>query len=91
MFKDSEFSVNDGKFEVVLIKTPKNKPELLKTYTGLINQIRDKNVIFLKTSKLLIETDRPMEWSLDGEYEQTNGIIEITNIPNNINILTMGN
>ena len=61
------------------------------TYTGLINQIRDKNVIFLKASKLKIEADRPMEWSLDGECAKTDGKIEIENINNNINILTMKN
>ena len=72
-----------------MIRTPKNKAELLKTYTGLINQIRDKNVIFFKTSKLTIEADSPMQWSLDGECIQTDGKIEINNLNNNINILTM--
>ena len=89
MFKNEEFSINDGEFEVILIKKTKNKAELLKTYTGLINQIRDKNVIFFKTSNLTIEADQPMQWSLDGEYAETNGKIEIKNIKNNINILTM--
>ena len=89
LFKNEEFSINDGEFEVILIKKTKNKAELLKTYTGLINQIRDKNVIFFKTSKLTIEADQPMQWSLDGEYAETNGKIEIKNIKNNINILTM--
>lgn len=89
MFKNDEVSINDGKFEVLLIKTQKNKAELLKTYASLINQVRDKNVIFLKTSKLKIETDQTMQWSLDGECAETNGEIHINNLNNNINVLTL--
>lgn len=91
LFKDDEYSFNDGKFEVILIKKTKNKAELLKTYTGLINQVRDKNVIFLKTSELMIESDKNMFWSLDGEKEETTGKILIKNINNNINVLTINN
>ena len=89
MFKNEEFSINDGQFEVVLIKATKNKAELLKTYTGLINQKRDKNVLFFKTSNLKIETSGQMQWSLDGEEEDTIGNNKKKNIQNNINILTM--
>lgn len=91
MFKNDEFSFNDGEFEVILIKKTKNKAELLKTYTGLINHIRDKNVIFFKTSKLKIESNQQMYWSLDGEKVETLGNIEINNINNNINFLTLDN
>lgn len=89
MFKEDEVNVNDGKFEVLLIKKTKNKAELLKTYTKLINQKRDDNVIYFKTSKLKIETEKSMKWSLDGEMEESNGIVEIKNLEHNINFLTM--
>lgn len=89
MFKDDEVDINDGKFEVLLIKKQKNKADLLKTYSKLINQKRDENVIYLKASKLKIETQEKMEWSLDGELKQTDGTIEILNVVNNINFLTM--
>lgn len=89
MFKNDEVNLNDGKFEVLLIKKTKNKAELLKTYTKLINQKRDDSVIYLKTSKLKIETDKKMKWSLDGELTESQGNIEIVNLENNINFLTM--
>lgn len=89
MFKNEEVDINDGKFEVLLIKKQKNKAKLLKTYTKLINQKRDDNVIYLKASKIKIETNQKMKWSLDGEQQETQGTIEIKNIENNIDFLTM--
>lgn len=89
LFKENEVDVNDGKFEVLLIKKTKNKAALLGTYAKLIMQIRDENVIYLKTSNLKIETNEKMKWSLDGEQEESNGNIQIKNLANNISVLTM--
>lgn len=89
LFKKDEVDLNDGKFEVLLIKKQKNKAKLLKTYTKLINQKRDKNVIYLKASNIKIEATEKMKWSLDGEEEETNGNIEISNVMDNIDFLTM--
>lgn len=89
MFKNEEVDINDGKFEVLLIKKQKNKAKLLKTYAKLINQKRDNSVIYFKASKIKIETEQKMKWSLDGEIQESQGIIEIKNIEKNIDFLTM--
>lgn len=62
---------------------------MLGTYAKLIMQIRDENVIYLRTSKLEIETTEKMKWSLDGEAEESNGPVKIQNLNKNISILTM--
>jgi len=89
LFKENEVDVDDGKFEVLLIKKTKNKAALLGTYAKLIMQIRDENVIYFKTSKLKIDTTEKMHWSLDGEPEESNGPVHIENINKNISILTI--
>lgn len=89
LFKEDEVEVNDGKFEVLLIKKTKNKAALLGTYAKLIMQIRDENVIYLRTSKLNIETTEKIKWSLDGEAEISTGPVEIKNLNKNISIITM--
>ncbi|MBP3463426.1 MAG: diacylglycerol kinase family lipid kinase [Clostridia bacterium] len=89
LFKEDEVKVNDGKFEVLLIKKTRNKAALLGTYAKLIMQIRDENVIYLRTSKLNIETTEKIKWSLDGESETSTGPVEIKNLNKNISIITM--
>lgn len=89
LFKDEEVDVDDGKFEVLLIKKTKNKAALLGTYAKLTMQIRDENVLYFKTSKLEIDTTEKIKWSLDGEAEESNGPIKIQNINKNISILTI--
>ena len=89
LFKEDEVKVNDGKFEVLLIKKTRNKAALLGTYAKLIMQIRDENVIYLRTSKLNIETTEKIKWSLDGEAETSTGPVEIKNLNKNISIITM--
>lgn len=89
LFKDHEVDVDDGKFEVLLIKKTKNKAALLGTYAKLTMQIRDENVLYFRTSKLEIDTNEKIKWSLDGEAEESTGPIKIENINKNISILTM--
>lgn len=62
--------LNDGVFEVTLIKKPKNPLEFQQFLTGFLTQsIEDKDMVYtFKTSKLLIESETNVSWTLDGEY-----------------------
>ena len=60
--------LNDGLFEVTLLKKPKNPLELQEIVTSLIMQKKCKNIISFKASKLKFISDERQKWVLDGEY-----------------------
>lgn len=62
-------TVNDGLFEILLIKNPKNFFELTDTVGQLINKKYNRSkIIFEHTKKMTLISDSPLEWTLDGEY-----------------------
>ena len=76
--KDVE--LNDGLFEVTLIR----KPAILKDMNGIIAALTDKRIdsdaikIF-KASKITIESEQEVAWTLDGEYGGSHMKVEIEN------------
>lgn len=87
-FKRSEFKVNDGLFELVLIKKPKNFFGLLKVFVSILrNKYDQKNIYYLKTKHLQIDFDYDVSWTLDGEFggKVSHAIIE--NHRNKIDLL----
>lgn len=59
---------DDGLFEVILVKTPKNVIELNSLITNAaLNKLNDKNFVTFKTSELKIHSDTEIAWTLDGE------------------------
>lgn len=68
-FKRNEIKVNDGKFEVILIKKPKSFIELIKIATSVLRKKYDqKNIYYLKTTHFQADFDNDIDWTLDGEY-----------------------
>lgn len=61
-------SLNDGLFEVTLLKKPKNPIELQDLVTSLLMQKKCRNIISFKTSKLKFMSDEKVKWVIDGEY-----------------------
>lgn len=73
--------LNDGLFEVVLIRNPKN----ITKYPGLIDDILKhkfdhKDMVFFRTNKVTIESKDELAWTLDGEYAKGDKPITIENI-----------
>lgn len=67
-------SLNDGLFEVTLIKKPRNPLELNEILGCLTRRIDDSDLIYsFKTDRLKILSDKPVAWTRDGEFggEQT--------------------
>lgn len=62
---------DDGFFEVGMIRKPNNPQEFQETVIALKNEdLSSPRITFFKTSRLTIETDEPLDWSLDGEFAQ---------------------
>lgn len=72
--------LNDGLFEVTLIR----KPTIAMEMNNIISALTDKKVHSdfvqsFKTSRLIIESEQEVAWTLDGEYGGTNQMAVIQN------------
>lgn len=72
--------LNDGLFEVTLIR----KPTIAMEMNNIISALTDKKVHSdfvqsFKTSELTIESEQDVAWTLDGEYGGTNHMAVIKN------------
>lgn len=72
--------LNDGLFEVTLIR----KPTIAMEMNNIISALTDKKVHSdfvqsFKTSRLTIESEQDVAWTLDGEYGGTNQMAVIQN------------
>ena len=73
--------LDDGVFEVTLIKRPKNPMELNNIMVSLLNRDIDTDAMYcFRTSKLEITSTEPLSWTLDGEYGGTHTKVVIENI-----------
>ncbi|MCM1386022.1 MAG: YegS/Rv2252/BmrU family lipid kinase [Bacillus sp. (in: Bacteria)] len=64
-----DIKLDDGLFEVTLIKRPNNPLELNNIIAALVDKrIHSEAIHCFKTSKLVIESEQEVAWSLDGEY-----------------------
>ena len=73
--------LDDGVFEVTLIKRPKNPMELNNIMVSLLNRDIDTNAMYcFRTSRLEITSAEPLPWTLDGEYGGTHTKVVIENI-----------
>lgn len=72
--------LNDGEFEVTLIKRPSNPMELNMIMAALLNRdINTECMYCFKTSSLRIISEEEVAWTLDGEYGGRHREISISN------------
>ncbi len=84
---DKIVDLSDGKFELILVRMPKQLIELPKILSSLQKGSNDnKNVVFAHTEKVKIVSDR-LDWSLDGEHAQSEGEISVDNLNHAISIV----
>lgn len=71
---------DDGKFEVVLIENLTTLPELSDTvYSVLSGDFISQQITFFHASEITIESDNPIDWTLDGEYQKGDLLVKIKN------------
>lgn len=79
--KQELVSLNDGMFEVLLVKMPKNLVDLNIIINSLTtSNFNNDRFEFFKASKLEITPSEPTAWSLDGEYMRTEGTVKMENM-----------
>ena len=80
--------MNDGLFELLLVKFPKNPAELAEVILSLSSQKYDSpSLLFRSARKLTVEADPDMDWTLDGEFAKGCEEIHIENLHSAINVV----
>lgn len=80
--------VNDGMFELLLIRKPKNFWALTGTVTNIISKkYRYDRIIFAHTDKLTLTSEVPLDFTLDGEYAGATKHTEINVLHNALDFI----
>ncbi len=82
-------SLNDGLFEVLLVKKPKNA----SGYQGIVSAFLTQNIeksediISFKVSSIKFETDAEIPWTVDGEFGGNTACADIKLLPKGFSVL----
>ena len=84
----SEVDLNDGKYELLLVKNPKNPLEIQALATALLTQnYNHDGIVYRHVSHLEFSTDVDMPWTLDGEYAPSAPHVVIDNMHSALTLL----
>jgi len=66
----SVVDMRDGKFEVLLVRAPKNLTEINECIKAIQNKTYDCTMLtFRSASHIRVTMEEPVDWTLDGEYQ----------------------
>ena len=84
----SDVHLDDGVFEVTLIKNPRNPIELNEILACLTSLIDDSDLIYsFKTNEIKFTSKEPVGWTLDGEFGGEHTELTIKNLQKRIEII----
>ena len=87
-FNETTVKLNDGLFEVVLIKNPSSITEFQSILEGILRQDLDrKGIEFFHTKAITVSGGSDVSWTLDGEYAAGKDEIKIENIHSAIRLI----
>ncbi|MBP3414403.1 MAG: diacylglycerol kinase family lipid kinase [Clostridia bacterium] len=80
--------LDDGKFELLLIRKPNSVNELNQCIISMLTQNYDCDLIdFISTDRVTVTSGKLFNWTLDGEKVRGQNIIEVKNIKHAIDIV----
>lgn len=87
---DSEMvALNDGRFEVMLVRNPATPIQLSTILHGLTTlDLPNEMVHFFSAKRISVDCGTPMEWTLDGERAEGTEHIEMQNLHSAVRIVT---
>lgn len=81
-------ALNDGLFEVTLIKRPNNLIELNQVLAALVSNRVDADCMYsFKTSSIVFESAEEVAWTLDGEFGGRHTKVELLNKQEAVDII----
>lgn len=87
-FNESAVKLNDGKFEILLIRNPDNILKLQPIIDGILKQDFDREGIeFFTAGSVTVTGGEELSWTLDGEYAKGENEITISNLHNAIELI----
>ena len=87
-FSNNQVDMNDGLFEVLLVRQPKNLSEFMQIVFGLNTEKYDGPMFeFFSTDKLTVLSDGDVDWTIDGEHQKGDALVEIKNIQSAVSLL----
>jgi YegS/Rv2252/BmrU family lipid kinase len=86
-----QVDLQDGKFELFLVRVPRNLTELSECIQALQSQKYNCSAItFRSASQVTVSSNGPLTWTLDGERADTDGPVEIRNLHHAIRLMLKG-
>ena len=86
-----QVDMKDGKFELLLVRAPKNLSEIGECLQALQTQKYNCAMItFLSTDVLTVHANPDMPWTLDGEREDGHDCVEIRNLHQAVQLIKKG-
>lgn len=80
--------LDDGIFEVTLIKKPRNPIELNEIIASLINLVDDTDMVYsFKTDKVTFTSTSRIPWTLDGEFGGEHETVVVKNLCKAVDII----
>ena len=80
--------LDDGEFELMLIRNPKNAIDLNRIVQGLVKSKYDpRHVVFTHARAIDFKTSRPLSWTLDGESGGQQEAVQISVLHNAIRLM----
>ncbi len=79
--------LDDGVFEVMLIRRPKNILELNEIIASLLGASDSKMIEVFKTTGLTVQCEEEVPWTLDGEYGGEHKTVSIKNLKHAVQIM----
>lgn len=87
-FKDSLVKLDDGEFEVLLIKNPSSILQFQSILEGIIRKDLDrKGIEFFHTSQITVTGGKDVAWTLDGEYAPGEDTVTLTNMHSALHLI----
>ena len=81
-------NLNDGKFEVMMVRYPTQAGQLAKILVALSsNDLPSEMIEFFKTAHLHITTDPEVEWTFDGERGERGCEFDVQNVYRSIQLI----
>lgn len=74
-----EVLLDDGVFEVTLIRKPSNPLELNNIIVAMVDKrVKSEHIYSFTASRIVVESEEPLAWTLDGEFggEHRKAVIE---------------
>ena len=86
--KDTLVALNDGEFELLLVKHPKDLVQLNKILGEVVSQKFEGDLVSLyHASEITVESNDDIDWTLDGECEHAGKKAHIKNVKSAIDLI----